>query len=517
MIELLDKQTRLTGNQYRIIAAAILGDMLEFFDYFLIGFVLAFIVKPWQLTFGQSAVILLSSGIGAMAGAFFWGSLADRIGRKKVFIATVLNFSIATGVLALTPDRGWIFLSVFRFIVGFGVGGLYCVDLPLVQEFVPTAKRGLIGGLVTVFVPMGVLLGSVLGAFLAPVVGWRGLFAVGLLPAALTLLIRAWVPESPRWLLRMGRGEEARRAIAWALEMDPKQITLQAADMAAPEKSSLAQIFRYPRSLAVSWLGNLGAQTGIYGVELWAPTLLVLLLSVPPEQASFLMIFVSFAGIIGRIFFSWLSDRWGRRPSGGLFGIGAAIAVVLAGVLHGAFLGTVSVFWLLLIPCYFFGSLLFLRQRRLRHRRPLRRRGLAGRAAHHRHGFGLRLRRDREDHRPARPGADRRVLECGQARGRGRRHHPRLPLSRRLVRARRHRLSGARHRDQGTLHRGDRGETRLAAARHAREVGGGRISAKRRLPPVGIRRRVRKGGTVAEGTWLVAEHGMRAARRVALF
>ncbi len=356
MIELLDKQTRLTGNQYRIIAAAILGDMLEFFDYFLIGFVLAFIVKPWQLTFGQSAVILLSSGIGAMAGAFFWGSLADRIGRKKVFIATVLNFSIATGVLALTPDRGWIFLSVFRFIVGFGVGGLYCVDLPLVQEFVPTAKRGLIGGLVTVFVPMGVLLGSVLGAFLAPVVGWRGLFAVGLLPAALTLLIRAWVPESPRWLLRMGRGEEARRALAWALEMDPKQITLQAADMAAPEKSSLAQIFRYPRSLAVSWLGNLGAQTGIYGVELWAPTLLVLLLSVPPEQASFLMIFVSFAGIIGRIFFSWLSDRWGRRPSGGLFGIGAAIAVVLAGVLHGAFLGTVSVFWLLLIPCYFFGS-----------------------------------------------------------------------------------------------------------------------------------------------------------------
>ncbi|HEX9489688.1 MAG TPA: MFS transporter [Stellaceae bacterium] len=356
MLELLDKQTKLTGNQYRIIAAAILGDMLEFFDYFLIGFVLAFIIKPWQLTFGQSAVILLSSGVGAMAGAFFWGSLADRIGRKKVFIATVLNFSIATGILALTPDRGWIFLSVFRFIVGFGVGGLYCVDLPLVQEFVPTAKRGLIGGLVTVFVPMGVLLGSVLGAFLAPVVGWRGLFAVGLLPAALTLLIRAWVPESPRWLLRMGRGEEARQSVAWALQMDPQQIALQPADMAAPEKSSLAQIFRYPRSLAVSWLGNLGAQTGIYGVELWAPTLLVLLLNVPPERASFLMIFVSFAGIIGRIVFSWLSDTVGRRPSGGLFGIGAAAAVVLAGVFHSAMIGTVSVFWLLLIPCYFFGS-----------------------------------------------------------------------------------------------------------------------------------------------------------------
>jgi MFS transporter, putative metabolite:H+ symporter len=318
--------------------------------------VLAFLIGPWKLTFGQTAMVFLSSGVGAILGAYVWGWIADRIGRRKVFIGTVLNFSIATGLLYFTPDNGWVYLTIMRFFVGFGVGGLYCVDLPLVQEFVPTAKRGLIGGLVTVFVPMGVLLGSVLGAFLAPVVGWRGLFAVGLLPAALTSLIRAWVPESPRWLLRMGRSEEARQAMAWALEMDPKQITMQPADVAAPEKSSLAQIFRYPRSLAVSWLGNLGAQTGIYGVELWAPTLLVLLLTVPPEQASFLMIFVSFAGIIGRIFFSWLSDRWGRRPSGGLFGIGAAIAVVLAGVFHSAMIGTVSVFWLLLMVCYFFGS-----------------------------------------------------------------------------------------------------------------------------------------------------------------
>src|SRR5258708_37431973 len=103
MIELLDKQTRLTGNQYRIIAAAILGDMLEFFDYFLIGFVLAFIVKPWQLTFGQSAVILLSSGIGAMAGAFFWGSLADRSGPQRGFIPPPVYFSNAPERLAPAP------------------------------------------------------------------------------------------------------------------------------------------------------------------------------------------------------------------------------------------------------------------------------------------------------------------------------------------------------------------------------------------------------------------------------
>src|SRR5712692_8585 len=182
MLELLDRQQKLTGNQWRIVLAAILGDMLEFFDYFLISFVLAFIFGPWKLTYGQSAIILLSSGVGAILGAMFWGWLADRIGRRHVFIATVINFSLATGILALTPDDGWIFLTVFRFFVGFGVGGLYCVDLPLVQEFVPAHKRGFVGGLVTVFIPIGVMIGSILGAFLAPVIGWRGLFACGLVP-----------------------------------------------------------------------------------------------------------------------------------------------------------------------------------------------------------------------------------------------------------------------------------------------------------------------------------------------
>src|SRR5271167_3210091 len=119
--------------------------MLDFFDFFLIGYVLVFIVTQWKLTFLESGVILLAAGIGSIPGAFFWGWMADRIGRRKVFIATILNFSLATGILALTPDRGWIFLSIFRFFVGLGVGGLYVVDLPLVQEFVPASKRGMIG------------------------------------------------------------------------------------------------------------------------------------------------------------------------------------------------------------------------------------------------------------------------------------------------------------------------------------------------------------------------------------
>src|SRR5271154_6475354 len=92
----------------------------------------------------------------------------------------------------------------------------------------PASRRGLIGGLVTCCIPIGVMIGSLMGGFLAPEIGWRGLFALGLLPAALTLLIRAWVPESPRWLMRMGRVEEARRSLAWALQVPPESLALPA-------------------------------------------------------------------------------------------------------------------------------------------------------------------------------------------------------------------------------------------------------------------------------------------------
>ena len=268
MFEMLDRRTRLTGNQIKILSAAIIGDALEFFDYFLISFVLAFLIGPWKLTFGQSATVLMSSGIGAILGAYAWGWLADRIGRRIVFIGTVLNFSIATGLLYFTPDNGWIYLAFMRFFVGTGVGGLYCVDLPLVQEFMPSSKRGWVGGIVTCVIPLGVGLGAVLGAFIGTD-QWRLLFAVGVLPALLVLLVRLWVPESPRWLCRQGRYEEARKSLAWALQMEPSALPMPTAADAGPIiKSNWLDLFKYPRSLLVSWLGNAGAQTGVYGITL---------------------------------------------------------------------------------------------------------------------------------------------------------------------------------------------------------------------------------------------------------
>ncbi len=443
MFNELDCRTSLTGNQIKILAAAIIGDALEFFDYFLIGFVLAFLIGPWKLTFGQSATVLMSSGIGAILGAYAWGWLADRIGRRIVFIGTVLNFSIATGLLYFTPDNGWLYLTVMRFFVGTGVGGLYCVDLPLVQEFMPSSKRGWVGGLVTCVIPLGVGLGAVLGAFMGSD-QWRLLFAIGVLPALVVLLVRIWVPESPRWLCRQGRYEEARKSLAWALQVDPSSLPMPTAADAGPiVKTNWLDLFKYPRSLLVSWLGNAGAQTGVYGVTLWAPSLFVLLLKVSPQQAAKMMILLTVFGFIGRVSFSYFSELMGRRKAGGLLGFGAGVLAIVAGynynVMWGDYVGVLA------DPC---GRLLLCRWR-LCHRRTLCRRDLAIASAHLGHGLGLWLWRHRQDHRTGWARADRRLQQLSQA-GRAAAGDPAgLRLSRLLVPDGRDRLLFLRHRDPG--------------------------------------------------------------------
>jgi MFS transporter, putative metabolite:H+ symporter len=344
----------MTRRQYSILIAAILADMLEFFDFFLLGFILSFIVGPWELTYYQTAFLLLTSGVGAIAGGFLWGYIADRIGRRKVFIATVLNFSLFTGALALVPEGSWFLLGLLRFFVGLGVGGLYSVDLPLVQEFVPSSKRGLMGGLVGLCIPLGgIVLGSALAAFLGPSIGWRGLVLIGMIPALLSLYIRTSVPESPRWLINNGHRDKARQAIGWALEIPPENVELP--EEVPTVRTSWRELFRYPRSLAVSWLGNLGMQTATYGIVLWGPTLLVLVLGVSPAQAAFMFIFVGLSAFVGRIVFALVSEWLGRRLTGGLVGFGAALFLVLAGVLpYDATLAGLSVFYLMMVAAYFF-------------------------------------------------------------------------------------------------------------------------------------------------------------------
>ncbi len=155
--------------------------------------------------------------------------------------------------------------------------------------------------------------------------------------------------------MRMGRPEEARKSLAWALEVDPAEIELPAA-VGEVKRTPYRELFKHPRSVAVTVLSSLGTQAAGNGIGLWAPTLLVLLLKIPPGRASFLMIWVALIGFLGRFAWAYLSDAIGRRPSGILLSFGGAVSLVIAGMFHDVFLGGVSVFLLMLMAQRFFGD-----------------------------------------------------------------------------------------------------------------------------------------------------------------
>lgn len=349
-IRQIDEQKTLTRHQKTVILLAGINGTLEFFDQFIIAFVLAFVIKPWRLTYGQSAVILLSSGIGSIAGSFLWGYVADRFGRRVALAASTVVFSLSSLLLAATPEGGWAYFVTFRAGVGLGVGG-YTVNTALVQEFTPAKRRGWASGIISISAPVGLLLSSTCGAFLTPVLGWRGMFVVGALPAFFAIVILAFIPESPRWALNAGRTDLARRSVAWALEMPTDSLALEPA--ASTPAAKFTDIFAYRRSVVTGLLINLGVVTGLYGLLLWSPTLLVMVERISPEAASKVMIGISLSNIIGRILFSYLSEKIGRRPSGAIYTFGGAALLVFTGWVARGGLGLSSFFWLFLLLSFF--------------------------------------------------------------------------------------------------------------------------------------------------------------------
>ena len=135
----LDQQNGPSTRQIYVIAVSAAAQMIDFLDLYLIGFVLAYVAKPWHLTTTQSTIVLLSSGVGATLGSFVCGALSDRVGRRPVFLATIVLFAAGTAALAFTPEGSWGYINAVRFVVGFGTTGIYAANIPLLQEFMPFA------------------------------------------------------------------------------------------------------------------------------------------------------------------------------------------------------------------------------------------------------------------------------------------------------------------------------------------------------------------------------------------
>ncbi len=181
----------------RVVIAAFLGWMLDAFDYFLVVFVLERIAHDFHTDVKSVTYALFLTLAMRPLGAFLFGRLADRFGRRPALIASVLAYSAMEFASALAPSLA-VFLAM-RALYGVAMGGEWGVGASLALETVPVRSRGRVSGILQCGYPTGYLLAGVVFGLLYAHIGWRGMLMLGALPAALALYVLLGVPESPAW------------------------------------------------------------------------------------------------------------------------------------------------------------------------------------------------------------------------------------------------------------------------------------------------------------------------------
>ncbi|MBT1179413.1 MFS transporter [Bifidobacterium vespertilionis] len=321
----------LTGHQKSVITLMVMSNIAEFFDMFLIGFVVSVLTTAWRLTGFEAGTILACSGLGTVIGAIVWGHLADRFGRKRAHAWCIACFVGFTVVSVFLPDRAWLALALLRVGVGIGVGGMNITSIPYVQEFVPARHRGLLSGLVSVFIPLGMLLGAAAQGLVGD--DWRALMAFGAIPALLLIWLHL-VPESPRYWQLRGQDDKAREALAWALEIPADQVGDLPTDSAA-EPPSYGRLFAgHGRALAIVSVGSFCFIMGGFAVQSWGQTLLKDAFGFPTRMVALLFVGVSVADMVGRLASAWLADVIGRRATMFAFGVIGAAGCFAAALFH---------------------------------------------------------------------------------------------------------------------------------------------------------------------------------------
>src|ERR1700759_293371 len=204
-MQILSDLRDLTPNQRNAVLASFLGWTLDAFDFFIIVFVLKDIAKEFKADIPSVTATLFLTLAMRPVGAFLFGIVADRYGRRPTLMVNIMFYSVFELLSGFAPSLTA--LVILRGLYGIAMGGEWGVGASLTMETIPAKTRGIVSGLLQAGYPSGYLLAAVLYGTCYHFLGWRGMFMVGALPALLVLFIRRNVEESPAW--KQGRGRPA--------------------------------------------------------------------------------------------------------------------------------------------------------------------------------------------------------------------------------------------------------------------------------------------------------------------
>ena len=322
----------LNSFHWKLLITSGFGWMFDAMDVLLIGFLVAPITREFTLAPAQVGLVASAGFVGMFLGAAISGRLADRYGRRLIFQATLILFSVGAVLSALAPTFETLLAA--RVIAGLGLGGELPVVATLVSEFSPRAQRGRMIVLLESFWAYGTIAAGLVALFVLPQFGWRGAFVVAALPALYVAYLRSALPESPRYLAQRGRTAEA-DAIVRRVERAGGAALLTLGAAVAPTRSTRTGIGELwspalAKRTAMLWVLWFGIVFTYYGIFLYVPSLLAArgLSEVRSNEFFFLS---TIAQIPGYFSAAWLVERWGRKPTLVTYLLGTAAAAFLFG------------------------------------------------------------------------------------------------------------------------------------------------------------------------------------------
>jgi len=188
-----------------------LGGILFGYDLGVISGVLPFIGKLWALTSWDKGVITASLSVGAILGALASSRTNEALGRRRtIMVAAVI---VIIGTIAACYSPTFTLLVISRLVIGLGIGLSSSTVPTYLSELAPAKLRGAMGALNQIFIVSGILIAFLVSYWLGPISAWRWMFAGAILPAAVLFAGLYFLPESPRWLVKAGREDEARQVL----------------------------------------------------------------------------------------------------------------------------------------------------------------------------------------------------------------------------------------------------------------------------------------------------------------
>lgn len=313
------KKNKQEISRNKLLGLAGTGWMFDAMDVGILSFVIAALAVDWNLTPAEMGWIGSVNSIGMAIGAFVFGVLADRIGRKNVFMITLVLFSVASGLSAFTTTL--VAFLILRFLVGAGLGGELPVASTLVAESVEAKERGRVVVLLESFWAAGWLIAALIAYFVIPSFGWRVALLITALPAFYAIYLRRNLPDSPKF-------QE---------DGEPKQ--------SIGKKMKEIWSKQYAKRTLMLWIVWFTVVFSYYGMFLWLPSVLVLKGFSMIHSFGYVLL-MTLAQLPGYFTAAWLIEKAGRKFVLATYLLGTAASALAFG--NAESLATLLIFGALL-------------------------------------------------------------------------------------------------------------------------------------------------------------------------